>query len=267
MIIDLNVFLGRWPFAPLHYETVEDILRLMDRACIDRAAVSSLNSVFYYDSEIGNHEVGKACRGYSDRLFPFVAINPNLLGWKEHLHECIETYGAKGIKLHPDYHKYGLVTGPRAGEDIPSLMAEAAGLGLPIFIQTSMFDLRHHPGYCVVWEAPMSDVGEAIARYPGNSFIIGGGRWFGSRVRELIKQVGRDGPKNFAIASDGIGGTWEGVKGLVDQIGSTRILFSSRTPILYSEASKDMIEQSEITAEDKSNIFGRNAARLLKLPI
>jgi hypothetical protein len=35
------------------------------------------------------------------------------------------------------------------------------------------------------------------------------------------------------------------VKGLVDQIGSNRILFSSRTPILYTEASKDMVEQSE----------------------
>jgi predicted TIM-barrel fold metal-dependent hydrolase len=56
------------------------------------------------------------------------------------------------------------------------------------------------------------------------------------------------------------------VKGLVEQIGSTRVLFSSRTPILYAEASKDMIQQSEITTEDKANILGRNAARLLKLP-
>jgi hypothetical protein len=145
-------------------------------------------------------------------------------------------------------------------------MEQAAGLDLPIYIQTSMFDMRHHPGYCVVWEAPISDIGQAIELYPGNSFIVGGGRWFSSRVRELIKQVGRDGPRNFAIATDGIGGTWEGVKGLVDQIGGTRILFGSRTPILYSEASKDMVEQSEITSEDKANILGENAARLLKLP-
>src|SRR4051794_10512833 len=126
MILDLNVFLGRWPFAPLGYENAEDILRLLDRAGIDRAAVSSLNSVFYYDAEIGNREVGEACRRYPDRLIPFVAINPNLLRWKEHLHACVETYGAKGIKLHPDYHKYGLTTGPREGEDIPSLMEQAA---------------------------------------------------------------------------------------------------------------------------------------------
>jgi predicted TIM-barrel fold metal-dependent hydrolase len=265
VIVDLNVYLGRWPFASLGYEKVEDILRLLDRAGIDRAAISSLDSVFYYDCEVGNREVGKACIRYPDRLIPFVAINPNLLSWKEHLLECVETYGARGIRLHPDYHKYGLATGPRAGDDIPSLMEQARTLGLPIHVQTSMFDMRHHPGYCVVWEAPMSDIGQAVEKYPENFFVVGGGRWFGSRVRELLKLVGRDGPRNFAFATDGIGGTWEGVTGLVDQVGSTRIFFSSRTPILYSEASKEMVEQSEITSTDRANILGGNAARLLKL--
>jgi predicted TIM-barrel fold metal-dependent hydrolase len=265
MIVDLNAFIGRWPFGPLGYETPEDILRLLDRAGIDRAAISSLNSVFYYDVEIGNREVGDACLRYPDRLIPFVVVNPHLLRWMEHLCECVERYGAKGIKLHPDYHKYSLATGRQVSEAIPSLMEQAARLNLPIYLQTSLFDMRHHPGYCLVWEAPMSDIGQAIERYPENRFIVSGGRWFGSRVRELLKQLGRDGPRNFSIATDGIGGTWEGLKGLVDQIGSARIVFSSRTPILYSEASRDMIEQSEITLEDKVNIFGGNANRLLKL--
>ena len=265
MILDLNVFLGRWPFAPLKYETAGDILGLMDRAGIDRAVVTSLNSVFYYDAEIGNREVGEACKRHSDRLVPFATINPNLPRWKEHLDECVERYGVKGIKLHPDYHKYSLVSGPRALDDIPSLLEQAARLDFPVYLQTSLFDLRHHPGYCLVLEAPMADIGQAIERYSKNSFIVGGGRWFGSRVRELLKQLGPDGPRNFAIATDGVGGTWEGVKALVDQIGSARILFSSRTPILYSEASKEMVEQSEITSQDKANILGENAARLLKL--
>jgi len=266
MIVDLNALLGRWPFAPLKYESAEDILGLMDRAGIEQAVVTSLNSVFYYDAEIGNREVGEAVKRHPDRLIPFVVINPHLLRWKEHLRECVETYGAKGIKLHPDFHKYSLVADRRAGGEVTKLMEEAATRGLPVYIQTSLYDMRHHPGYCFVWEAPIAEVAQALELYPRNTFVVGGGRWFGSRVRELVKHAERAGIQNFSIATDGIGGPWDGLRGLVKQIGSSRILFSSRTPILYSEASKELIEQSEIGPEDKAKILGGNAARLLNLP-
>ena len=265
MIVDMNVLLGRWPFAPLKYESAEDVLGLMDRASIEKAVVTSLNSVFYYDAETGNREVGEACKRYPDRLIPFVVINPHLLRWKEHLRECVEAYGARGIKLHPDYHKYSLIADRRAGGEVTKLMDEAVTLALPVYIQTSLYDMRHHPGYCFVWEAPIAEVAQALELYPRNSFLVGGARWFGSRARELVKHARRAGVENFAITTDGIGGPWDGLRGLVNEIGGSRILFSSRTPILYSEASKQMIEHSEIDPEDRAKILGGNAARLLKL--
>ena len=266
MIVDMNVFLGRWPFAPLKYETAEDILTLLDRAGIDKAVVTSLNSVFYYDAEIGNREVGEASKRYPDRLIPFVVINPHLRRWREHLVACIERYGARGIKLHPDYHKYSLVADRRAGGEVTALLEEAAARNLPVYLQTSLYDMRHHPGYCLVWESPIAEVTQALELYPKNQFVVSGARWFGSRARDLIKHAERAGIDNFSIATDGIGGPWDGVRGLVSQIGSSRILFSSRTPVLYSEASKEMVEQSEIGPEDKAKILGGNAARLLGLP-
>jgi len=265
MILDMNVLLGRWPFTPLKYETVEDILGLMDRAGIDKAVITSLNSVFYYDAETGNREVGKACKQHPDRFIPFAVINPNLLRWKEHLNECVEEYGAKGIRLHPDFHKFNLLPDRWSGGQVAELMDEARRLELPVYIQTSLLDMRHHPGYCFVWEVPILEVAQAIELYPENTFIVGGGRWFGSRAQELIKQAERAKIDNFHIATDGLGGPWDGVRGLVKQIGSSRILFSSRTPILYSEASKLMIEQSRISEEDKERILGGNAAELLGL--
>jgi len=258
LIVDINVLLGRWPFMPLKYESAEDILRLMDRAGIERAVATSLNSVFYYDYEIGNREVGEACKRHPDRLMPFAVINPNFYLWKDHLRECVESYGVKGIKLHPDYHKFSLLAG-----EVADLMGEARRLKLPVYVQTSLLDMRHHPGYCFVPEVPILEVAQAIEHYPENTFIVGGGKHFSGSVQILLKYAPKS--TNFYIAIDGIGGPFDGLERLVKQIGSSRILFGTRTPILYAEALKLMVELSKISSEDKEKILGGNAAELLSI--
>jgi len=219
--------------------------------------VTSLNSVFYYDCETGNREVDAACRQHADRFLAFAVINPNLLSWKEHLQECLETYGIVGIKLHPDYHKYSLLEDGAA-----AVMEEARGLGLPVWIQTSVLDMRHHPGYCFVPEVPIAEVARAVDRYAENTFVIGGGKHFGSRVNELLQLAAS---RNFYIVTDGLGGPFDGLGGLAERIGSGRLLFGTRTPILYAEAARLMIEQSILSEEDKARILGGNAVALLGL--
>ena len=259
MIIDMHILLGRWPYMPLKYDTVPGVLDLMDRAKIDKGVVTSLNSVFYYDSEIGNLEVGQACLQHLDRFIQFLVLNPNLMSWKKHLHICMNKYDVKGIKLHPDYHKYSLLA-----EDSAKVMAEAAKYHLPVYIQTSLLDLRHHPGYSLVPEVPIMEVAQAIERYPGNTFIIGGGKHFRSRAAELIKATSQD---NFYLVTDGLGGPFDGIGGLVDQIGNARLLFGSRTPVMYTEAALDVVNQSDISAEDRDMILGKNAAGLLGMAV
>jgi hypothetical protein len=257
-MLDMHVLLGRWPFAPLGYETVDGVLTLMDRAGIERAVVTSLNSVFYYDCEIGNREVGEACRQHPDRLVPFVVLNPNLLQWEAHLHACLAAYPVKGIKLHPDYHKYSLL-----GDGAAAVLAEARALSLPVWIQTSILDVRHHPGYCLVPEVPISEVAQAIGRHPEVDFIVGGAKHFKSRAHELITATAADAVTNFSLVIDGLGGPFEALAEVVAQIGSARLLFGTRTPLLYAEAAKMVVEQSPISGADKARIFGENAAHLL----
>lgn len=265
MILDMNVLLGRWPFARLGYEGVDDMLRLMDRAGIDRAVVTSLDSVFYYDAEIGNHDVGAACRRHPDRLVPFAIINPNLARWREHLARCVQDYGIKGIKVHPDYHKFDLLPGRNHRPEGEQLMAEARRLNLPVYLQMSLFDMRHHPGYCFVWEVPVQDVARALQRYPDNTFIIGGARWFSGVVADLLKLTAGSRVADFYVATDGLIGPYDGIGELVGRLGASRFLFSSRTPLLYSEAARDVIHLSPLSDEDKANILGLNAVSLLGL--
>lgn len=238
------------------YEEPDEILVLMDRAGIDRAVLTSLNSVFYYDYEKGNREVGDAYRQYPDRFIPFVVINPNFVNWQDHLQECMDTYEVQGIKLHPDYHKYSL-SQPMAAE----VMVEAQNRGLPVYIQMSLLDMRHHPGYCFVEETPFLEVAEIIQAYPKITFIVGGAKHFGSILQKLLKYA--SGSTNFYVVTDGIGGPFDGLERVVAQMGSSRLLFGTRTPILYAEAATDALSQASIASDAKTAIFGQNAGQLL----
>lgn len=258
MIIDINAYIGRWPFMQLKYESAEDIISLMNRCGIDKAVITSLNSAFHYDYKTGNIDVGEACRKFPDRLIPFAVINLNFVNWLDHLTECLEKYNIRGIKLHPDYHKYSLLS-----EEVSRLLKEARKLRLLVFIQTSLLDMRRYPGYCFVPETPILEVAQVIEHHPENIFIVGGGKHFSNTVQQLLKYCPKS--QNLYIATDGLGGPFDCIERLTKQIDSSRLLFGTRTPILYAEASKLMIERSEISEEDKNKILGENAAKLLSL--
>jgi predicted TIM-barrel fold metal-dependent hydrolase len=143
------------------------------------------------------------------------------------------------------------------------VMHEARRLELPVYIQTSLLDMRHHPGYCLVSEVPISEVAQAVDRYSENTFIVGGGQWFMNRVRQLFNSVRKS--ESLYVVTDGLGGPFDGLGELVEQAGSSRLLFGTRIPILYAEASKLVIEQSDISPGDREKILGKNAAKLLSL--
>jgi len=266
MIIDVNALLGRWPFWTLRYEGVKGILALMDRAGIDKAVVTSMDSIFRVDYETGNMEVAEACKRYPDRFIPFAVINPNMGLWKVHLKACVKKYEARGIKLHPDYHKYNL-----SGEEVPKVMEEARNFELLVYVQTSLIDQRnlsyfsgYRQFYCVVPETPVSDVASFIKKYPENKIVVGGGSRGGNKAIELLRQVPES--KNLYIETSVMDAApFETIEELVKTIGSSRILFGTRMPLLIPEAAKAVIEKSKIAKEDKEKILGGNAANLLSV--
>ncbi len=108
-LIDVNVYLSRWPFRRYPYDEAP-------------ALVSSLRQ----------HGVVQAWRGRSmpcctktwlgptaawpktaavtppDGWCPWGCINPLLPDWPEELRRCVEVHRMPGIRLHPNYHGYGL---------------------------------------------------------------------------------------------------------------------------------------------------------------
>ena len=55
MIIDINAYIGRWPFWPVRASTAAEVAAEFDKWHIDAAAISSTRGIFVNCAD-GNHE-------------------------------------------------------------------------------------------------------------------------------------------------------------------------------------------------------------------
>ena len=141
MIIDVNAWVGHWPFRQLRHNTVQGMLRLMDRSGIDRAVVASIHGVFYRNAHSANEELAAQVLRHRDRLIPFATLNPSYAGWEEDLRRCAEDLELCGIRLYPQYHGYELDS-----EAALDFLDAVADLGWPVQVPMRIVDRRQrHP--------------------------------------------------------------------------------------------------------------------------
>src|SRR5262249_9096363 len=88
MILDVNAYLGHFPFRRLRHNTAGALLGLMDAKSIDRAVVSSAAAITYRNPQSGNEELAEEVARHRDRLIPFAVINPFYAGWRDDLDAC-----------------------------------------------------------------------------------------------------------------------------------------------------------------------------------
>jgi predicted TIM-barrel fold metal-dependent hydrolase len=259
MILDINAYLGHWPFRRLRYNTSESLMKLMEKAKIDLAVVSSASSVLYRNCQEGNLELHEEIMGHEDRLITFACINPNYAGWREDLQYCVDEIGVKGLRLHPNYHDYDL-----SGENATALIQEANKRGLPISVTLRMEDERQSHWLVKVLGVPVHQIIEAINRSPEATFILTYIHF--QEAEQIINACPKR--KNFFIETTShylLGDYPNHLQTLIDKIGVNRILFGSGMPLKYPQASLLKVEHLQVSGEDKEKILGKNAAKLLKL--
>src|SRR3989442_1850730 len=123
MRIDVNAFLGAYPFRKLPGTSPDALLRALDRAEIAAAWVSHLPSVFWRAPAEGNAWLYETA-GAEPRFKPVPAVHPGLAGWEETLGEAADR-GAPAVRCDPLY--YGL---DPAGPE-PRVPAAAGGASRP----------------------------------------------------------------------------------------------------------------------------------------
>ena len=125
MLIDINAWLGSFPFRSLRDNTPETLIARMDRSGIDKAAVSQIEAVFHRNPQPANEKLAESVAPFGDRFVTMATINPTIPNWRDDLAMCHETLGMRGVRLFPQYQGYEV-----AGPETRAVLEACAERGL-----------------------------------------------------------------------------------------------------------------------------------------
>ena len=140
MLIDINAYVGHWPFKQLQYNTCSKLLERMNRFGVDISVISNLNGIFYKNTQSANEELYneiKSDRNFKDGLFLLQLSIRSMPDGGMILKHVLTKMGMKGIRLYPQYHDYE-ITDPSLIE----LVKLARDHGFPVAFDIRMVDSR-----------------------------------------------------------------------------------------------------------------------------
>lgn len=148
MLIDINTYIGHWPFRNLRYNTLEGLDKLAQRYDITHMVTANINGFFYKDVQCANLELLEALKAYKGKtqFLPMALVNPTYPRWEQDAREMIQA-GFCGFEMVPIYHGYSL-----APELLPEnyeythraakVLALAQELDVPVRICASIENIR-----------------------------------------------------------------------------------------------------------------------------
>lgn len=259
MIIDVNTYIGHWPFRKVGYDTADKVLNLMNDNDIDIACVSNLNALFYRDVMEGNIELKEQIEPYKNRFISFAIINPAYPGWKKDFDTCVEVLGMKAIELYPCYHKYKLTD-----KDSVELLNMAADKDIPVHIPCAIENLRQRHWLDVTVDLSLDEVKQVLSLCPKTDFIITNGPSVEIFNHLLPESTNRTGKVYYDISRLGILKVGSD-SSLIDKAGVSNIVFGSAMPMQYIETQFVKLRYSNLKDEDIDRILYKNLKELLKI--
>lgn len=139
-MLDINAYVGHWPFKQLKHNTCGLLLDRMNKFGVDASVVSNINGIFYKNTQSANEELYEEINSddrFRDRLIPFAVINPIYAGWRDDFETCVDKLGMKGLRLYPKYHDYEITDAA-----LVELVKMARDRGLPVAFDIRMVDSR-----------------------------------------------------------------------------------------------------------------------------
>lgn len=246
---DINACFGHFPYWDLPHKTADDLVTLMDRTGIDRAACLSLRGIFA-DWRRGNEETLAAAAEHPHRLVPFATISPLLGGKGDELNRVLEA-GARGIRLYPLLHNYRM-----DAEFLDDVCTVAAERQVPVMIPTRpMMNFRFQT-------LPAEAVGSLADRHLQTYFILSGPN-HPAEYQALIQTTK---PRPNIVCEISCLQGFNGIKNLVAEVGADRVLLGTGALLSNPACNVAKLDHAEIPAPQRKAIASENALRLLHLP-
>lgn len=257
MFLDVNAWVGRWPFRPVPVTTASGLLRQMDRHGIEKAVVSSLHAVFYRNSQAGNEELHEETKRHRDRLIPHATINPTYEGWREDLKVCQESFGMAGLRLVPQYHNYRL-----SGGEAREAVNAAAELGMPVAFPMRLEDRRQRHWLDVAPDLSAGEIEAVVRACPNATFFVLEG--IGLENSALVQDPRLRGRVYIEI-SRFTSVLQQSIPRMIEAAGHEQLVFGTGMVLKVPTPAILKVEALKASKKVKEAISCRNAARALKV--
>ena len=254
MRIDVNAFVGAYPFRRVPGTSPEALVQAMERVSVDKAWVSHLPSVFWRDPPAGNSWLYEVTQRH-EQLRPVPAVHPGLAGWEASLRQARDQ-GAPAVRCDPTY--YGLDPG---GAEMRSLVRACATEQLPLLLAVRLEDGRQRHPNDRAPELPAAAVRALVRADSGARFIVT------HADRSFVEEVhfGSTPEESARIWWD-ICWIWgppeDHLETLLQTVGVDRFVFGTGQPLRLPENSVAKLDLLDLKSTQRSAVESENASAL-----
>jgi hypothetical protein len=258
MRIDVNAFVGAYPFRRVPGTSPDMVLAAMDRVGLDEAWVTHLPGIFWRDPTEGNAWLLEATRRHP-RLRPVPAVHPALAHWDEALAQACDA-AAPAVRADPTF--YGI---DPAGLEMRGLAAACGAAGMPLSLAVRLEDGRQRHPNDRAPELPASAVRALVRSDAGVRLLVT------HADRPFVEEV------HFGSTPAEAARIWwdlcwiwgppeDHLQTLLRTIGFERFVVGTGQPLRLPENAGAKLDLLELAVGQRAAIEGGNAAALRRRP-
>jgi predicted TIM-barrel fold metal-dependent hydrolase len=247
MVVDVNAFIGKWPYWPVPHSK-------FSQWGVDRACICSTRSLFVH-WEDGNREVEAVTGQHPERMLPFACVGTfetsHRAADQKHDLKAYRERGFRGIRLYPQHHSYHLLF----ESFIDEICEQAQSLRLPVLLSLRAI---------MNWGVPSLDLHDMLSiveRHPGVPWILSGINYL-HEIRSVQLLLRRH--SSVHLETSCVMG-YEAVQKVVSECGYEQILFGSAAPLQHGRANLEKVLHARVNDLAREAILSGNARRLLGL--